>query len=119
MSLQGQITTTSTGDIVIYLKGELEYSVIKELQENMKNILVQYPSVNVTLDMNSVSFVGSSGIQDFLSTCSRLNDLYNRVRVKNLKQEFAHLLKIYDFKEEDLKRIFLDFENFKNFNLSE
>ncbi len=103
MSMTALIHTNSTGNIIIQLKGSLDYEYSGNLQKEIESILKEHPTSKVTLDLFFLEFVGSSGIGTFVNTISYFNQGHNRVELCNVKPEFVKVFKLY--KQYDITQI--------------
>ncbi len=96
MSIQGQLHRDVTGNITIHMKGALEFENSSVLKQELDYITRKNPNTTVTIDMDCVDFVGSSGIVMFIEMIKEFNKNKKRVHLKNLKNEFIKIFKIYN-----------------------
>lgn len=98
MGLDAQIRTDAMGNITIYMNGDLSYDYNIKLKAEIMEISSNHPHSTITLDMQSLDFVGSSGISKFVDL---LNDLKNqnptKYKISNIKSEFLKVFEIYNF----------------------
>ena len=98
MSLEAKIHTNALGDIIIHLYGDLSLEGQKKLNYEINEIRRGHPHSKITLDLNSLDFVGSSSITTFVEL---LRDWHQRephqFQVENIKNEFLRLFEIYKF----------------------
>ena len=98
MSLEAKIHTNALGDIVIHLYGDLSLEGQKKLNTEINEIRKRHPHSKITLDLNSLDFVGSSSITTFVEL---LKDWHgkepHKFQVENIKNEFLRLFEIYKF----------------------
>lgn len=97
MSMQAKIIADASGDITVYMHGGLDYCNTSPLKKELEFLLKENPVSVITLDMNSLDFVGSSGIGLFVETLKSLNANRERVKLANVKSEFLRVFKIYNF----------------------
>jgi len=97
------IHTNSTGNIIIQLKGSLDFEYSETLHKEIEEILAEHPASKVTLDLYFLEFVGSSGIGSFVDTVARLNKTQICVELSNVKPEFMKVFKLY--KQYDMNQI--------------
>ncbi|MBT3981876.1 MAG: STAS domain-containing protein [Bacteriovoracaceae bacterium] len=97
MSIRATITTDANGDITVQMHGGLEYDYSVPLKEDLLELAEQNPHSRITLDMQGVDFVGSSGIGNFVDTLRHLNRDKTQVNLQNVKEEFVKVFKLYTF----------------------
>ncbi len=96
MSIKATILRNSLGNIIIQLKGHLDYASSRPLRENLEDVLLSYSNVKVTLDMAGVSFVGSSGISHFVNTLKSLYSIQNSPLIlSNVEIDFKRVFELY------------------------
>ena len=115
MAMQAQIQTDSKGNITIHMKGGLDYENSIPLRQELKELTEKNPASTITLDMNSLDFVGSSGIGIFVETLEILNKNRTQIKLANVKTEFLKVFKIYNF--DAFKLIESEFDNDETENL--
>ncbi|MBF0313319.1 MAG: STAS domain-containing protein [Oligoflexia bacterium] len=99
MSLTANINTDVNGNIIIQLKGLLDYEINSSFKREILSLLFSYPSSLVTLDFCGVDFVGSSGINMFVDNINAVNSQFtSRVRLINVKSEFIKIFRLYGLK---------------------
>ena len=99
------------GNIIIQMRGDISYENAAPLRRELQNILCQNPTADITLNMQNVDFVGSSGIGQFVETIRILNKKSLKVRLRNVRSEFIKAFQLYKLTEHDLEVIIDDFEN--------
>lgn len=98
MSLEAKIHTNALGDIVIHLYGDLSLEGQKKLHNEICEIRRKHPHSKITLDLNSLDFVGSSSITTFVELLKNWHEQEpHKFRVDNIKNEFLRLFEIYKF----------------------
>ncbi|MBY0414420.1 MAG: STAS domain-containing protein, partial [Bdellovibrionales bacterium] len=68
MAMKAQIHTDSLGNIIVHMSGGLDYENSIPLRQELHELTVKNPTCTITLDMNGLDFVGSSGIGIFVET---------------------------------------------------
>ena len=97
MSIRASITTDANGDIIVAMHGGLDYDISGPLRLDLMDLVRTNPLALITLDMQGVDFVGSSGISNFVDTIKELNQKKKRVMLQNVKDEFIRVFKLYTF----------------------
>jgi len=95
MSLRASIT--NQGNVaVIALEGKLDYENQDVLKDNILSLMKS--GKQVVIDMDGLSFVGSSGITQFISTVFTFCEGGGRIppRFCNVKSEFRKIISAYD-----------------------
>lgn len=118
MSMKVQIERDACGNIIIQMLGDISYDNAAPLRQELQEILQQNPTVDVTINMQNVDFVGSSGIKQFVETLKIVNQKHTKVKLSNVRSEFIKVFKLYELTDEDLKTIIDDFENDETEDLS-
>ncbi len=109
MSLEANIQTDSEGNLTIHMRGGLDYDSIQSLRQELQDITTNHPYTHITLDMNQVDFVGSTGIAHFVDTLNALNRNRANIQMANVKSEFIKVFKLY--KMEALELMLQEFDN--------
>jgi anti-sigma B factor antagonist len=109
MSFKAQIRTDATGNITVHMEGSLDYETSSPFRKELADLIEDNPHVGITLDMNQLDFVGSSGIGVFVETVKSLNAKKDQIRLMNVKSEFLKVFKLYDM--EAMEAIIHDFES--------
>lgn len=109
MSLKAQIRTDSIGNITVHMEGGLDYDNSLPFRKELLGLSDDNPTATITLDMNSLDFVGSSGIGFFVETIKILNDNKSKIRLSNVKTEFMKVFKLYNLDAMEL--LFHEFDN--------
>ncbi len=117
MSLEANIHTDSQGNLTIHMRGGFNYESIKSLRQELNRITTKNPYSHITLDMNQVDFVGSTGIAHFVDTLNVLNKNKTFIQMANVKSEFIKVFKLY--KMEALETMIQEFENDDTENLGQ
>lgn len=97
MSIRASITTDAKGDIIVAMHGGLDYDIAGPLRQDLMDLMRTNPLAQITLDMQGVDFVGSSGISNFVETMKELNNQKKRILLQNVKEEFVKVFKLYTF----------------------
>ena len=95
MSISAHIQTDVNGDIIVELKGALEYESGQMLYDELAALLKNHPASFITLDFCHVEFVGSSGIGKFVATYNALTKITDKLRLRHLKPEFVKVFRLY------------------------
>lgn len=109
MSMQARIHTDSQGNIIVHMEGGLNYDNTLPLRKELESLSGQNPQSLITLNLNKLDFVGSSGISHFVETIQALNKNRNRVRLSGVSEEFIKVFKLY--KLEALEAMIHSFDN--------
>ncbi len=96
MGLKAQILTDSMGNITIQMKGVLDYENTLPFREELNQMSKKNPTCIITLDMQALEFVGSSGIGHFVETLKILNEKNSLIKLANVKSEFLRVFKLYE-----------------------
>ncbi len=96
MSLKAQIMTDSIGNITIHMRGGLDYENTVPLRLELEQMIRENPARQITLDMQALDFVGSSGIGHFVETLKILNQKKGQIKLANVRSEFLKVFKLYD-----------------------
>lgn len=100
MSLRASIT--NQGNVtVISLEGKLDYENQDILRDNIVNLMKG--GKQVVIDMDGLSFVGSSGITTFISSVYAFRESSGLMpRFCNVKSEFRKIISAYDVNKESI-----------------
>ena len=96
MSLKAQVRTDSMGNITVHMEGGLDFENTANLQQELEDLTRENPASIITLDLNRLDFVGSSGIGIFVETIKIMNDRKDTIRLANVSTEFMKVFKLYD-----------------------
>ncbi len=100
MSIKATILRNSLGNIIVQLKGHLDYASSRPLKETLEDVLHSYSNVQVTLDMAGVSFVGSSGISHYVNTLKSLHAISEKtLKLTNVEEDFKRIFELYGLTE--------------------
>ena len=110
MSMKMQIERDVCGNIILQIRGDISYDTVTPLRKELQDILRQNPTTDVTINMQNVDFVGSSGIGKFVETLRIVNKNSPKVKLSNVRSEFIKVFQLYKFTEQDFKAIIDDFE---------
>ncbi len=109
MSMQAQINVDARGDITVKMEGGLNFENSIPLREELESLKFKNPNAIITLDMNNIDFVGSSGIGFFVETIKSINQNRNLIRLQNVKSEFLKVFKLFNLDAMEL--IVQEFDN--------
>ncbi len=110
MSMQALIERDANGNIIVRMKGDLNYENSALFKNELQEILTENPTVGITLNMQNIDFVGSSGIGQFVDTIKKVNKDRTKVRLANVRAEFLKVFKLYKLTDDDLRLIVEDFD---------
>ena len=105
-----QIERDVCGNIILQMKGDISYDTATPLRHKLQNILIKNPTADVTINMQNVDFVGSSGIGQFVETLRIVNEGHPKVKLSNVRSEFIKVFQLYNLNEKNLEAIIDDFE---------
>jgi anti-sigma B factor antagonist len=97
MTMKAQIRTDALGNITVHMQGGLDYENTQPLREELLDLTKNNPTAVVTLDLNRLDFVGSSGINHFVDTVKILSKDCDQIRLSNVASEFVKVFKLYNF----------------------
>ena len=117
MAMKAQIHTDSQGNIIVHMSGGLDYENSLPLRLELQELSQKNPACTITLDMNALDFVGSSGIGIFVETLHILNKNRDQIKLSNVKTEFLKVFKLYNF--DAFKLIEHEFDNDDTENLNQ
>ncbi len=117
MTMKARVRTDAHGNITVHMEGDLNYDNSSPLKSELESLTKENPTSNITLDMNGLDFVGSSGIGLFVDTIKAINENKDRIKISNVKIEFLKVFKLYDL---DLMSVIEDqFDSDDTENLSQ
>ncbi|MBT3585606.1 MAG: STAS domain-containing protein [Halobacteriovoraceae bacterium] len=96
MAMKAQLRTDAIGNITIHMEGGLNFENSGSFRKELEDLTITNPTSVITLDMNRLEFVGSSGIGFFVDTIKALNAKRDQLRISNVKSEFLKVFKLYD-----------------------
>lgn len=97
MSLRANIL--NQGDVaIIALEGKLDFESQDILRENI--ITLMREGKQVIVDMDNLSFVGSSGITHFIRSLYEMQEMGGAPRLCNVRSEFRQIINAYDTNKE-------------------
>jgi anti-sigma B factor antagonist len=117
MAMKAQIHTDSAGNIIVHMSGGLDYENSLPLRQELQELSIKNPASTITLDLNSLDFVGSSGIGIFVETLHILNKNKSQIKLSNVKTEFMKVFKLYNF--DAFKLIEKEFDTDETENLNQ
>jgi anti-sigma B factor antagonist len=116
MAMKAQIHTDSQGNIIVHMSGGLDYENSLPLRLELQELSQKNPACTITLDMNALDFVGSSGIGIFVETLHILNKNKAKIKLSNVKTEFIKVFKLYQFDAFQLMEKEFDTDETENLN---
>lgn len=116
MAMKAQIRTDSLGNITVHMNGGLDFENSLPLRNELQELSTLNPASIITLDMQSLDFVGSSGIGFFVETLQILNKNRAQIKLANVKNEFIKVFKLYNF--DAFQLIENEFDNDETENLN-
>lgn len=106
------------GKVVVFeLEGHLEFETTVHFQEACKNILKKQPETRLVFNFQKLRFVGSSGINHFITTMKDLLLLSPNPKMIHVSTEFDKIFNAYRTGKypfhiyEDLEAALLAFDN--------
>jgi anti-sigma B factor antagonist len=114
--MKAQIRTDSLGNITVHMNGGLDFENSLPLRNELQELSTLNPASIITLDMQSLDFVGSSGIGFFVETLQILNKNRAQIKLANVKNEFIKVFKLYNF--DAFQLIENEFDNDETENLN-
>ncbi|MBT7610471.1 MAG: STAS domain-containing protein [Bacteriovoracaceae bacterium] len=109
MTMKAQIRTDALGNITVHMQGGLDYENTQPLREELMDLTKTNPTAIVTIDLNRLDFVGSSGINHFVDTVKILSKDSSQIRLSNVASEFIKVFKLYNF--EDIEKLIEEFND--------
>jgi anti-sigma B factor antagonist len=109
MSLKAQFTTNALGDITVHLKGGIDFENSIPLRGQLETLQTQNPTCSITIDFDTLDFVGSSGLGHFVETLKILNTKKSQIKLSNVSSDFIKVFKLYNF--EALESLIISFDN--------
>lgn len=95
--MEAHISTDATGNITVYMKGDLDYDNNIPFRNELETLMRKHPNSTITIDMDGMDFIGASGIGIFADTIKILNQKKNQIKLSNVKTEFMRVFKLYHF----------------------
>lgn len=105
MSMKARVRTDASGNITVHMEGGLDYENSIPLKRELESLTHENPTSTITIDLNSLDFVGSSGIGFFVDTIRILNDKKDQIKLTNVSNEFVKVFKLYNL---DLMGLIID-----------
>lgn len=96
MSMKARVRTDSRGNITVHMEGGLDYENNSPLRQELESLAEENPASLITLDINRLDFVGSSGIAVFVDTIKSLNAKKDQIRITNATSEFIKIFQLYN-----------------------
>lgn len=95
-SMYAHLTTNVQGNVIIQMKGALNYENGPLIRRELIEIFTKNPTIEVTVDFQSVDFIGSSGINIFVDTIKYLRAQNWNIKLCNVREEFHKVFKLYN-----------------------
>lgn len=84
------------GKVVVFeLEGHLEFETTVKLQEACENLLTKQPDSRLVFNFHKLKFVGSSGINHFITTMKHLLALSPAPKMIHVSTEFDKIFNAY------------------------
>jgi len=96
MSMKARVRTDSQGNITVHMEGGLDYENNSPLRLELESLAEENPASQITIDINRLDFVGSSGISLFVDTIKTLNAKKDQIRITNATSEFVKIFQLYN-----------------------
>lgn len=96
MTIKAKVRTDSCGNIIVHMEGGLDYENTAPLKQELETLAKENPTSTITIDMNRLDFVGSSGISFFVDTIKALNARKDQIRMSNVNNEFLKVFQLYN-----------------------
>lgn len=96
MTMKARVRTDALGNITVHMEGGLDFENGLPLRKELEGLTQDNPSSTITLDLQSLEFVGSSGIGHFVETIRALNARRGQIKLANVNNEFLRVFKLYD-----------------------
>lgn len=96
MTMKARVRTDSCGNITVHMEGGLDYENSGNFRNQLDDLLNKNPASTITIDMNQLDFVGSSGIGFFVETIKIFNRKKEQIKLSNVKNEFIKVFKLFD-----------------------
>jgi anti-sigma B factor antagonist len=109
MSLKAQVRTDSLGNITVHMEGGLDFENSMPFRRELASLMTDNPLSTITLDLNRLDFVGSSGIGVFVETINILNKKKKQIKIANVKTEFMKVFKLFEF--DAMETMIMEFDN--------
>ena len=109
MSMKAQINTDSFGNIIVHVRGGLDFETTVPLRDELEELAQKNPQSLITIDMHNLDFVGSSGIGHFVETLKILQGRNSNIKLSNVKTEFMKVFKLYNL--DALDTLIQEFDN--------
>lgn len=111
MSMKANLERDANGNIIVQMRGDLGYENARPFETELREILDENPTAEITLNMQNIDFVGSSGIGQFVRTLRKVNEDRTKVKLSNVRGEFLKVFKLYELTDNDMAAIIDDFDN--------
>ena len=97
MTIKSKISIDVNGNVNVEMSGGFDYEYGLPLNKELARIADKHANTNITIDLNKMEFVGSSGIGDFVATLNQLqNKNNNSIKLVNVHSEFQKVFKLYN-----------------------
>lgn len=105
MTMKARVRTDASGNITVHMEGDLDYENSIPLKRELESLTSENPTSTITIDLNRLDFVGSSGIGFFVDTIRILNQKKDQIKLSNVSNEFIKVFKLYNL---DLMGLIID-----------
>ncbi len=116
--MKARVHTDACGNITVHMEGGISYESTTPFKNEIETLMKKNPTSTITLDLNSLNFVGSSGIGIFIETLKILNEKKEQIKLANVKSEFLKVFKLYDH-DDALQAMFDQFDNDDTIHLNQ
>jgi len=116
MSMKAQINTDAYGNIIVHVRGGLDFESTGPLRDELEELAQTNPHCAITIDMHNLDFVGSSGIGHFVETLKILQNNGKNIKLSNVKTEFLKVFKLYNLDPMDSMLEAFDNDDTENLN---
>jgi anti-sigma B factor antagonist len=96
MVMKARVRTDALGNITVHMEGGLDFENGLPLRQELEDLVNTNPSSQITLDLHSLEFVGSSGIGHFVETIQAINEKRSSIKLANVRTEFLRVFKLYN-----------------------
>jgi anti-anti-sigma factor len=98
--------------IIVYLSGTLDTKLSREVEEDLEQLLHQFPESDILINLKDLKYLSSSGLRVFVSLRSAMQESGKRLKLcgigRAVREVFeltkvAQFFKIYDDEESALE----------------
>ncbi len=103
MSIKAEIMRDSMGNIIVQMKGDINYDNTIPLRSELTELIDHYPEAQIQIDMAGMEFIGSSGINHFVETLQIIKkQCRQKITLSNVDPDFVRVFKLYGLEEASL-----------------